>query len=840
MFDGAEAVATGDFNEDGIPDAIVVHRGTNSFSLLLGTSDGGLVNPVEFLAGSQPIAVQVADFNHDNHADLAVLNAGTHTVSIFLGDGHGHFTLKGNFDAGNAPTGLSVFDVTGDGNLDLMVGNSLGDVTTLPGNGDGTFQPFTRIDRSMSISVGDLDGDGKPDWVITDHTSDRLVVQNEQQAPGLTQTGSDGISAPAGVKVADLNGDGVPDMIVANSGSNQVLVYLGIKGANGKATGQFAPPMAFFAGTDPVDVEVADVAGFHVDAKTGKLVTGDGIMDLIVTNAGSNDLSIFKGTGDASLLDPKPLVISTGGSDPVSTQVGDFNGDQIPDLLVTNHDSNNVTMLSGSGFGFFSPTPTVYNTGRGPTETLVGNFDSRPGLDFATLNFFSNSLTFYSGFNVNSRTDMSSGGTNPVTAIAADFNNDGTLDLVVGNNGNGVFSVFEGSQAGLSLMNSFSDPSIDHPAALALAEFGQGQELQLLALGEGDELVHEFGRDTIVGPSNNNGNSTLLVSLSELGTSTISSLFGGTSTGLGAFASLAAALGVSVEGFFTQSSTTSFFEGSGAVVNRPFSLEIIDHLDSVITTGTLWLESTVQEFGSILGLDVDDKAITQTVEDVVSLLFPHLPLHALPSLIHNIIGKTNAKQSTTPLATDQAMENYDAEAWIGDANSEAEPGAELSLDNLDVDSTDTLSPGGTADRFAENWNIARRTDLADQLAGILASGGGATFDGSPMAWNTSPEPRAAAMNVPAQRPVGVPKIVTLYDGTKRFGRAVPKVLVPPMGAASNRPLPSAATPGVKSASSAHPQRHGALVAAAALGTLGAAGYVNHSRRREKSAGGSRV
>ena len=290
------------------------------------------------------------------------------------------------------------------------------------------------------------------------------------------------------------------DMIVANSGSNQVLVYLGIKGSNGKATGQFAPPMAFFAGTDPVDVQVADVAGFHVDAKTGKLVTGDGIMDLVVTNAGSNDLSIFKGTGDASLLDPKPLVIGTGGSDPVSTQVGDFNSDQIPDLLVTNHDSNNVTMLSGSGFGFFSPTPTVYNTGRGPTETLVGNFDSRPGLDFATLNFFSNSLTFYSGFNVGSRTDMSSGGTNPATAIAADFNNDGTLDLVVGNNGNGVFSVFEGSQAGLSLMNSFSDPSIDHPAALALAEFGQGQELQLLALGEGDELVHEFGRDTIVGP----------------------------------------------------------------------------------------------------------------------------------------------------------------------------------------------------------------------------------------------------------------------------------------------------------------------------------------------------
>ena len=369
--------------------------------------------------------MQAADFNHDTHSDLAILNAGTHTVSIFLGKGNGHFTLKGNFDAGNSPTGFAVFDVTGEGNPDLMVGNSLGDVTTLPGNGDGTFQPFTRIDRSMAISVGDLNGDGKPDWVITNHTSDRLVVQNEQQASGLIQPGSDGISAPAGVKIADLNSDGVMDMIVANSGSNQVLVYLGIKGANGKATGQFATPVAFFTGSDPVDVQVADVAGFHVDAKTGNLVTGDGIMDLIVTNAGSNDLSILKGTGNVDLLDPKPLVISTGGSNPVGTQVGDFNGDLVPDLLVTNRDSNNVTMLTGAGLGFFSPTPTIYNTGRGPTQALVGNFDRRPGLDFVTLNSNSNSLTFYSGFNSSFRRDLSSGGSNPVTAVTADLNNDG-------------------------------------------------------------------------------------------------------------------------------------------------------------------------------------------------------------------------------------------------------------------------------------------------------------------------------------------------------------------------------------------------------------------------------
>ena len=797
--DGSSSVAVGDFNEDHVPDVIVANADSNTLGLLLGKGNGGLVNATDILAGSEPIAVRVADFNGDHHDDLAVLNQGTHNVSIFLGDGHGHFTLKGSYDAGDSPVGLTVSEAIGDGELDLLVGNDVGDVTILRGNGDGSFQPFTRIDQNMAISVGDLNGDGSTEWVITNNTSDRVVVQQSASNPVFDR--GTGVAAPAGVKLADLNGDGLLDMIVANSGGNSVLVYLGQGG------GQFSAAQSFYAGTDPVDVEVADV-------------NGDGNSDVIVSNYGSNDVSILLGTGSSTdprgLLTPGPLLRDLPRG-VVSTQVGNFQGGQTPNLLVTSRDANAVTMLTGTGDGSFR-NPVVFNTGSDPTQTLVGNFDNRPGLDFVTLNYFSNSLTFYSGFNADSRTDISSGGTNPVTAIAADFNNDGTLDLVVGNNGNGVFSVFEGSQAGLSLMNSFSDPSIGHPAALALAEFGQGQELQLLALGEGDELVHEFGRDTIVGPSNN-GNSTLLVSLSELGTSTISSLFGGTSTGFSAFASLAAAPGVSVEGFFTQTSTTSFFEGSGAVVNRLFSLEIIDHLDSAITTGTLWLESTVQEFGSILGLDVDDKAITQTVEDVVSLLFPHLPLHALPSLIHNIIGKTNAKQSATPLATDQAMENYDAEAWIGDANSEAEPGAELSLDNLDVDSMKALSPGGTADRFAETWNITRRTDLADQLAGILASGGGANFDGSPMAWNTSPEPRAAAMNVRAQRPVGVPKVVTLYDGTKCFGRAVPKVLVPPMGAISNRPLPSITKPGVKSVGSAHSQRHAALAAAAAIGTL---------------------
>ena len=398
----------GDFNEDQLPDVVVANAGSNTLGLLLGKGNGGFVNATNILSGSQPISVRVADFNGDKHDDLAVLNQGTHYVSIFLGDGHGHFTPGGSYDAGNSPVGLTVFDATGDGKLDLLVGNSVGDVTILRGNTNGSFQPFTRIDQNMAISVGDLDGDGKTEWVIANNTSDRVVVQHATSTPVFDR--GTGVAAPAGVKLADLNGDNLLDMIVANSGGNSVLVYLGQGG------GQFSASQSFYAGTDPVDVQVADV-------------NGDGQTDVIVSNYGSNDVSVLLGTGSESdprgLLTPG-LLLKNLPRGVTSTQVGNFQGGQTPDLLVTSRDSNMVTMLAGTGDGSFRQ-PTLFSTGSSPNQTLVGNFDRRPGLDFVTLNSNSNSLTFYSGFNSSFRRDLSSGGSNPVTAVTADLNNDGAL-----------------------------------------------------------------------------------------------------------------------------------------------------------------------------------------------------------------------------------------------------------------------------------------------------------------------------------------------------------------------------------------------------------------------------
>jgi hypothetical protein len=81
-------------------------------------------------------------------------------------------------------------------------------------------------------------------------------------------------------------------------------------------------------------------------------------------------------------------------------------------------------------------------------------------------------------------------------------------------------------------------------------------------------------------------------------------------------------------------------------------------------------------------------------------LFPHLPVQALPSIIHNILTKTSSKPSATPLATDQAMENYDADAGMANAGSEFEVGSEFSAGAEEIAAVDTQNSANATEGFA--------------------------------------------------------------------------------------------------------------------------------------------
>jgi hypothetical protein len=465
-------VVAGPLTPGGPPSLVAIDPGSNTFDVLAGLGAGLFANPVGLRTPSPAEVVRMADFTGNGVDDLAVLTA--NGLEVYLGDGKGGFQPPTTYAVPSESDGLTVADVTGNGKLDLLVGDAYGDVLVLLGNGDGTFSPYHEANQSVELAVADLTGNGSKDIIYADQGLDRVVVDYGAGNSSVLADQSTGLLQPGAVQLAYLAGpDYPPDLIVANSGSNNVLIYTGL------GNGQFGPAVndghGYFVGTNPVGITVANLAG--------------GLPDLVVADKGSNEVSILLNTshgGEISFSAGPRL--NAGGSGPVSTVVGNFKGGPYPDLLVTNSGSNNVTLLPGVGQGFFNDqSPRAYSVGTDPVASFVGDFNGTT--DLVTINAGSDNLTLVSGFEGNSpvTTTIASGGVDPDAAFAFTTGN-GFEDLVVGNAGDGVLSLFEGGTAGLTLTSTSVQPSLPSPTDLAFSALSGGQ-VQFYAATAGREAA---------------------------------------------------------------------------------------------------------------------------------------------------------------------------------------------------------------------------------------------------------------------------------------------------------------------------------------------------------------
>jgi hypothetical protein len=80
----------------------------------------------------------------------------------------------------------------------------------------------------QSVAVADLNGDGKPDVLVSNSSSNNVGVllgkgDGTFRAPLIYSTGG---NTPLSVAIADVNGDGKPDLVVVNNGNNSIGVLL--------------------------------------------------------------------------------------------------------------------------------------------------------------------------------------------------------------------------------------------------------------------------------------------------------------------------------------------------------------------------------------------------------------------------------------------------------------------------------------------------------------------------------------------------------------------------------------------------------------------------------------
>jgi hypothetical protein len=373
-------------------------------------TSGTFAPKVDFVTGSTPWHVTVADIDGDGKPDL-VPNSASNNVSVLRNTSSsgnivaGSFAAKVDFVSGTGPVSSAVADLDGDGKPDLAVGNNTGNSISVFRNTStsavidaGSFAAkvdFATETVTRQVIIADMDGDGKKDMIVT--SANVVSIFRNSSTVGTINSGSFAVKVdftagtqPSGVAAADVDGDSKLDIILVNYSSNTVSVYRNTSTVGTINTGSFAAKVDFTTGTNPIHLGVQDL-------------DGDGKPDLAVVNNNSSNVSVFRNTGTAGTINSGSFaarVDFTIGLRSGGIAIKDLDGDNKPDLSVTNAFSNNFSVLRNTATtgvidanSFAAKVDFV--TGVNPFFVAAADIDGDGSTDLTVTNFTDNNVSVY-------------------------------------------------------------------------------------------------------------------------------------------------------------------------------------------------------------------------------------------------------------------------------------------------------------------------------------------------------------------------------------------------------------------------------------------------------------
>jgi hypothetical protein len=338
-----------------------------------------------------------------------------------------------------------------------------------------------------SVEIADLNNDGKPDIVVANEQSNNVTILLGDGKGGFTQ--AKGSPFPAGhdpndIAIGDFNRDGKLDLAFANHEEKHLTVLLG----NGQ--GGFTP-----APNSPFAVEVKP----HTHGVATGDLNGDGNLDLVTDSWGNDQVAVLFGDGTGS-FNASGTFLDVGKMPYQRVRVGDINGDGKSDIITTNLEGDNVTIVLGdSKGGFKQSTGSPFPCGDSPFNFAIGdvNGDGKP--DLAIVNSPSSTADRHGkdgltillgdgagGFRMLAGSPFATGRI-PNRVAIGDVNGDGVADIAVSSPDGNNITLFLMSSKGVASSSTIAIGG--KPKGLAIRDLNGDRKADMVITNNSDNTV---------------------------------------------------------------------------------------------------------------------------------------------------------------------------------------------------------------------------------------------------------------------------------------------------------------------------------------------------------------
>lgn len=234
-------LAVGDLDGDGRPDIAVINVLSYNISVFRNMATPGSLTASSFAAkmdfaiggNIQPRSINLGDMDGDKKLDMVVTNTinsdfyvyrNTATAGTIIASS---FAAKSTFSTGGIAAMGNLGDLDGDGKLDVIIANSNDNRLSVHRNistsGNISFAERLQLATGqfpVSIGIGDLNGDGKPDLAVPNRSSSSISIFRNTSVSGTISLDPKSdlptTEGPFWVSIGDIDGDNRPDLSVAS------------------------------------------------------------------------------------------------------------------------------------------------------------------------------------------------------------------------------------------------------------------------------------------------------------------------------------------------------------------------------------------------------------------------------------------------------------------------------------------------------------------------------------------------------------------------------------------------------------------------------------------------